>query len=109
MPDAFIGWEWIGWYSFCGLLGEVGSRWLTGWIVGEFLEERDGARSKQVIQRQALQGELDGTRRELRLHRRETTRIDELQYQLVETRKRLRKARQYVDRMTDYFGPMPGR
>ena len=66
MPDAFDGWEWLGWYSFCGLIGEVGSRWLTLFVIGEFLEERDGARTKQVIKIQALNDELDDTRRDLR-------------------------------------------
>ncbi len=107
LPDAFDGWEWVGWYSFCGLLGEIGSRWLTSQVVGEFLEQRDGARTKQVIQRQALADELDDTRRELRSHKRETSKISELQYQLSQTKLALRKARQYLDQMSDYFGPMP--
>lgn len=109
MPDAFVGWEWVGWYCTCGWLGEVGSRWLTGWIIGEFLEERDGARTKQVIQRQALVEELDDTRRELRAHKRETGKISELKHQLSQTKTALRKARQYLDQMSDYFGPMPGK
>ena len=107
MPDAFDGWEWVGFYSFCGLLGEIGSRWTTMIVIGEHLEERDGARTKQLIQRQALTEELDDTRRELRSRKRETNKIGELQYQLSQTKTALRKARQYLDQMSDYFGPMP--
>ena len=106
-PGSFSGWEWVGWYCTCGWCGEVGYRWATGWILGEHLEERDGARTKNTIQMDAMREELSETQRDLRHRQRETRKLGETQHQLTETKKDLRKARQYVDRMTDFFGPMP--
>ena len=109
-PDVVDG-VWDGITFFCTFFwcGEVGYRYWTSWIIGELMEDRDGVRSKADVKIENLRTDLKEAKQTVARHRREQSKMDDLQYRLNATRGNLRKARKYVDEMTDYFGPMPSK
>ena len=108
VPNLFDGfWAWTRFYTTCWWIGEFTHRVWAGQAIGEFLEQREGVRSKTDQTITNLREDLSSAKRKIGQHRREQEKLDDATYKLNASRSELRKARRYVDVMTDYYGPLP--